>query len=308
MDKPAGLTSHDVVARVRRLAGTRRVGHAGTLDPMATGVLVLGLGRATKLLHFLTGADKEYSATIRLGQASTTDDAEGELTPVGDAAFSTDQIADALVGLRGDIMQVPSAVSAIKVAGKRAYQRVRAGENVQLAARPVRVSRFEMLGAPRAAGTYTDVDVAVECSSGTYVRALARDLGHELGSGGHLTALRRTRVGPWTIEDAHPLPAQAVTGEPPDQTPRPAQPADLPMLGLAPVLRALYPAASLAPAQIERFAHGGAPDVASLALPGDLVDGNLLALLSAEQPTEAIGLVRLVGGKLKTEFVARPAQ
>ncbi len=202
VDKDRGPTSHDVVGKLRRIMGTRKVGHAGTLDPMATGVLVVGIERATKLLGHLSLDTKAYTATVRLGQATDTDDAEG--TPVGepvpvdadDAALRT-----AMAALTGGIMQVPSAVSAVKIDGKRAYQRVRDGETVKIPARPVTVSAFELL-AVRREGPWCDLDVAVDCSSGTYVRALARDLGAALGSAGHLTALRRTRVGPFTLEHA----------------------------------------------------------------------------------------------------------
>src|SRR4051812_15373317 len=200
VDKPGGMTSHDVVARLRRLAGTRRVGHAGTLDPMATGVLVLGVGPATRLLHHLVLADKAYTATIRLGQATVTDDAEGEVTDGGSTAgLAEEAVRAALAPLTGDIMQAPSVVSAIKVDGQRAYKRVREGESVQLAARPVTVSRFTAARFDRPTPDLLDVDVEVECTSGTYVRALARDLGAALGVGGHLTALRRTRVGPFPL-------------------------------------------------------------------------------------------------------------
>jgi tRNA pseudouridine55 synthase len=205
VDKPGGLTSHDVVGRMRRIAGTRKVGHAGTLDPMATGVLVIGVEKATRLLHHLVLADKAYTATIRLGEATSTDDAEGE--PVGGASVAgldESTVRAAMVPLTGDIEQVPSTVSAIKVEGRRAYDRARAGESVELAARPVTVSRFEAR-AFRRDDEKLDVDVVVECSSGTYVRALARDLGTALGVGGHLTALRRTRVGPFTIDQARTL-------------------------------------------------------------------------------------------------------
>src|SRR4051794_22770254 len=210
VDKPAGWTSHDVVAKVRRLAGTRRVGHAGTLDPMATGVLLLGLGHGTRLLTFLVGSDKSYAATIRLGASTVTDDAEGEVVATADAS-SVDQaaLASAVAALTGPIEQRPSAVSAVKVDGRRAYARVRAGEQVELAHRSVTVRRFEVL-ASRAAELdgvrCLDVDIEVEVSSGTYVRALARDLGARLGVGGHLTALRRTRVGPFGLEGARTLP------------------------------------------------------------------------------------------------------
>ena len=202
VDKPAGWTSHDVVARARRILGTRKVGHAGTLDPMATGLLVLGVGRATRLLTYVTGHDKAYLATIRLGQATITDDAEGEVTASADACGISDaDIASGIAVLTGEIMQRPSAVSAIKVDGKRSYARVRSGEDVELPARPVTVSAFEVLQIRRE-GNVTDVDVNVEVSSGTYIRALARDLGDSLGVGGHLTALRRTRVGRFDVSQA----------------------------------------------------------------------------------------------------------
>ncbi len=209
VDKPQDWTSHDVVARSRRLLATRKVGHAGTLDPMATGVLVLGVGRSTKLLTFLVGCDKDYTATVRLGQATLTDDAEGEVTAAPGAGSTTrDDVVAAVVALTGAIEQVPSAVSAIKVNGERAYHRARAGEAVELPARSVTVARFEVGGARshEVDGVpVLDVDVEVTVSSGTYVRALARDLGAALGTGGHLTALRRTRVGGFLITDAHPL-------------------------------------------------------------------------------------------------------
>jgi len=199
VDKPDGMTSHDVVARVRRIMGTRKVGHAGTLDPMATGVLVLGIERATKLLGHLALDTKAYLATIRLGSSTTTDDAQGETLSTEDASGVADEaIAAGIRELTGHIQQVPSAVSAVKVDGKRAYARVRAGEQVELAARPVEVSRFDLLHTTRGDGVI-DLDVMVECSSGTYVRALARDLGAGLGVGGHLAALRRTRVGPFDL-------------------------------------------------------------------------------------------------------------
>lgn len=203
IDKPAGLTSHQVVGRVRRVFGTRKVGHAGTLDPMATGVLIIGLNRATRLLGHLALHDKAYRATIRLGASTTTDDAEGEVLAGADASRLTQNtIEAAMVPLRGEIRQRPSTVSAIKVDGRRAYARVRAGEEVALAPRPVVVSRFEMTGAPRFEGAFCDVDVVVECSSGTYVRALARDVGESLGVGGHLTMLRRTRIGRFSLDAA----------------------------------------------------------------------------------------------------------
>ena len=211
VDKPGGMTSHDVVSRVRRLAGTRKVGHAGTLDPMATGVLVLGVNRATRLLGHLMLTEKAYDATIRLGVATTTDDAEGETTAVASAAGLDEATVRAtLAEFVGDIEQVPTAVSAIKVDGKRAYQRVRDGEDVQLKARPVTIHDLVVTGVRRAvaqgsASEVLDVDVSVRCSSGTYIRAIARDLGARLGVGGHLTALRRTAVGPYDLGAAHTL-------------------------------------------------------------------------------------------------------
>jgi tRNA pseudouridine55 synthase len=215
VDKPAGWTSHDVVARLRKLARTRRVGHAGTLDPMATGVLVVGVDAGTRLLHHLVLTDKAYTATIRLGQATVTDDAEGASTGGASAADLDPAVVEAaMTRLTGDIEQVPSAVSAIKVDGRRAYDRVRAGEQVALAARPVSVHTFAARGFARPAVELLDVDVVVECSSGTYVRALARDLGAGLGVGGHLTALRRTRVGPFDLAAARSLAELAELDDP----------------------------------------------------------------------------------------------
>ena len=210
VDKPGGITSHDVVARVRRALQERRVGHAGTLDPMATGLLVVGVGHATKLLHYLVGLDKEYVATIRLGLTTTTDDADGDMVETADpdavTAIDADRMAAGIAALTGEILQRPSSVSAIKVDGRRAYDLVRSGEEVDLPARPVTIAAFEVLSlrheATPAGEPVIDVDVRVECSSGTYIRALARDLGADLGIGGHLTALRRTRVGPFAVADA----------------------------------------------------------------------------------------------------------
>ncbi len=204
VDKPGGLTSHDVVARVRRLAGTRKVGHAGTLDPMATGVLVLGVDRATRLLGHLTLTEKAYDARVRLGVGTTTDDAEGEPVAAADpgdvAALTEAAVRTAFASFVGEIDQVPTAVSAIKVDGKRAYQRVRDGEDVELSPRRVTVHELtvhEVAGA--------DVRISVRCSSGTYIRAIARDVGARLGVGGHLTALRRTAVGPFGLDLARTL-------------------------------------------------------------------------------------------------------
>jgi tRNA pseudouridine55 synthase len=199
------MTSHDVVARVRRLAGTRRVGHAGTLDPMATGVLVIGVEQATRLLGHLMLTAKEYRATIRLGQSTTTDDAEGE--PIGGApaaAVAPEAVQAGIKHLTGEIMQVPPGVSAIKVNGERAYKLTRAGAPPELKARQVTVYDFAV-SRVAADGDYLDVDAVIGCSSGTYIRALARDLGAALGTGGHLTALRRTKVGAYDLAQARTL-------------------------------------------------------------------------------------------------------
>ncbi|MGA1627811.1 MAG: tRNA pseudouridine(55) synthase TruB [Aquiluna sp.] len=203
IDKQQGFTSHDVVAKLRKLLGTKKIGHAGTLDPMATGLLLLGVGSGTKLMQFLSGLDKTYEATIRLGASTSTDDAEGELGQAQDASrISSDELAREIFKLTGNIEQVPSSVSAIKVDGKRAYDLVRAGEEVVLKSRSVTVSRFEVIGEPSVVGKYLDINVEVDCSSGTYIRALARDLGDALGVGGHLTALRRTRIGAFEVSSA----------------------------------------------------------------------------------------------------------
>jgi tRNA pseudouridine55 synthase len=276
VDKPAGITSHDVVARVRRIARTRRVGHAGTLDPMATGVLVLGVERATKLLGHLMLSDKAYAATIRLGQDTVTDDAEGEPTGGSSAAAVTEaDVSTGLAALTGTIEQVPSAVSAVKIDGRRAYARVRAGEQVELAARTVTVSRLE-LRATRRIGDLLDVDVEVDCSSGTYVRALARDLGRALGTGGHLTALRRTAVGPFTLADALTLEELA---ERPDPVPIPLDAA----------VAAAFPRRELSAAETDRLRHGGRLDPVGRPGPygGFDQDGHAVALLE-----ERTGLAR----------------
>jgi tRNA pseudouridine55 synthase len=282
VDKPPAWTSHDVVARARRLCATRKVGHAGTLDPMATGVLVLGVGRATKLLTFLVGCDKDYTATIRLGQVTVTDDAEGDVTAsVGAVGVERDAVVAAALALTGDVEQVPSAVSAIKVNGQRAYHRVRGGESVELAARPVTVSRF-VVGEAREAdadGTpVLDVDVEVTVSSGTYVRALARDLGDALGCGGHLVALRRTRVGGFSIADAHPLAElEARQGE------------RMPVTPLAEAARAAFAVREIDEGQARTLGYGQRLESA---VPGRTEpvaaiapDGTLVAMLDESRPT-----------------------
>ncbi len=285
VDKPAGWTSHDVVGRVRRLCRTRKVGHAGTLDPMATGVLVLGVGRATRLLTYLVGCDKAYAATVRLGQATVTDDAEGEvLESLGvevDAVL--EGLPDAVAALTGAILQRPSAVSAIKVAGERAYARVRAGEQVDLPARPVTVTRFEVVR-HRAdvvdSQTVLDIDIEVEVSSGTYVRALARDLGQALGCGGHLTALRRTRVGGLDLGQAHPL--EELTAV--DQAGG-AQP----LVPLAEAAAATFPSRVLTPVEARKVSMGQRIASAQPGRQGPVAavseDGVLVALLDEEAST-----------------------
>lgn len=253
VDKERGWTSHDVVGRVRRIAGTRKVGHAGTLDPMATGVLVVGVNRATRLLTYLVGCDKTYEATIRLGQATVTDDAEGEVTVSTGAHGVTDEsIETALLGLRGRISQVPSAVSAIKVAGQRSYARVRAGEDVQLAARDVDVHELVLLDVRRTRAGDVDVvdlDVRVTVSAGTYVRALARDLGARLGCGGHLTALRRTRVGAFEVSRASTLAQLEAVRERDD---------DLPLISPARAAAAVMPVRPLDADEADAMSHGRA--------------------------------------------------
>lgn len=242
------MTSHDVVSRTRRLAGTRKVGHAGTLDPMATGLLILGINGATRLLTYVVGLDKEYAATIRLGGSTPTDDADSpidEFAAVGVLAAVTDQdILDAIAPLTGEIQQVPSTVSAIKVDGQRAYARVRAGETVELKARPVTISAFEVLEVRR--GDFVDVDVRVECSTGTYIRALARDVGRTLNVGGHLTVLRRTRVGPFHVADASVLDELDVAAGLHDP---------------AAIARALFPVISLSPQHAIDLSHGKRLDI-----------------------------------------------
>ena len=228
VDKPQGITSHGVVARVRRLAGTRKVGHAGTLDPMATGVLVIGVGRATRLLGHMTLHDKRYLATVRLGQETITEDAEGTITAShGAAGVAEEAVRAAAAAFLGEIDQIPSSVSAIKVGGVRSYKRVRSGEEVELAARRVTITRLDV-GAvtPAVADDGTpvlDVELDVECSSGTYIRALARDIGRVLGVGGHLAALRRTRVGPFTVGESLLGPDLDVASIPDDAWLTPAQ-------------------------------------------------------------------------------------
>jgi tRNA pseudouridine55 synthase len=270
VDKPGGMTSHDVVARVRRLAGTRRVGHGGTLDPMATGVLVVAVGRATRMLTYISGSDKAYLATIRLGQSTVTDDAEGEVVAVAEVSDVGDQaIRAALRVLTGEIDQVPSSVSAVKIDGRRAYKRVRQGEQVVLAARRVTVSKLDLL-AVRRTPCFVDLDVDVTCSTGTYVRAIARDLGVALGVGGHLTALRRTAVGGFTLAEAVPLDELA------------SRAGDVVTLSLAEAAGRYFARREATPDEARVLSHGG--PLAAAGIPGPYAvfapDGALLAIVS----------------------------
>lgn len=306
VDKDQGWTSHDVVARVRRLAATKKVGHAGTLDPMATGLLVLGVGRATRLLTYLVGADKEYTATVRLGQGTITEDAEGEIVASPGAAGLLDaagrvddaRIEAALATLRGTIAQVPSAVSAIKVDGRRSYARVRAGEDVTLAAREVTVSRLELIAPPRpgtADGTTVlDLDVVVECSSGTYVRALARDLGAALGTDGHLTALRRTRVGPFAVDSARTLP---VLAEEVAAQADAADPAGLGVMSPTDAATACFPVRRLTDGEARAVAVGQFLDASGAG------DGVVAAL---DPDGAVVALLRDRGGRARPVLVLAP--
>ena len=272
LDKPQGITSHDAVAKTRKAAGTRKVGHAGTLDPMATGLLVLGLNSSTRLLTYVVGLDKEYFATIRLGQSTSTDDAEGEIVTSADASSLPD-LEPFLDALRGEISQIPSSVSAIKVDGKRAYALVRAGETVELKSRTVTISALEVLD--YRPGVTAELDVRVECSSGTYIRAIARDLGEALGVGGHLTALRRTRIGPFRVQDA----ATIETLDP-----------DAAMLGPVDVAARLFPVITLAPQQAIDLSHGKRLEL-------DHEDASPVAAVTAEG--SLAGLVTISKGRAR---------
>ncbi|WP_434743269.1 tRNA pseudouridine(55) synthase TruB [Micromonospora sp. SH-82] len=286
VDKPGGMTSHDVVARIRRLARTRRVGHGGTLDPMATGVLVIGVGRATRLLTYVIGAGKGYTATIRLGQATVTDDAEGEVTQSVPAGGVTDEaIRAALADLTGEIDQVPSAVSAIKVDGRRAYHRVREGESVDLPARRVTVSRLDLLAVRRDTPDVVDVDVDVTCTSGTYIRAIARDAGRALGVGGHLTALRRTAVGGFTLDES------ATLDELEERAP------EVVGLPLAAAADRFFTRREATPEEARTLSHGGPLAPAGIDGPYAVFDpaGGLVAIVSERD------------GRARAEIVLAPA-
>ncbi|WP_328968251.1 tRNA pseudouridine(55) synthase TruB [Streptomyces sp. NBC_00239] len=283
VDKPSGFTSHDVVAKMRGIAKTRRVGHAGTLDPMATGVLVLGVEKATKLLGHLALTEKEYLGTIRLGQNTLTDDAEGDLTSSTDASAVTREAVDAgIAKLTGDIMQVPSKVSAIKIDGVRSYKRAREGEEFEIPARPVTISSFQvydMREAEAADGTkVVDLVVSVVCTSGTYIRAIARDLGADLGVGGHLTALRRTRVGPYKLDKARTL----------DQLQE-----ELTVMPLAEAAAAAYPRWDLDEKRARLLGNG-----VRLEMPDEYPAGRSVAVFGPDG--KLLALVESKGGKAKS--------
>ena len=286
IDKPTSWTSHDVVAKVRKAVGTKKVGHAGTLDPLATGLLVLGIESGTKLLTFLVGADKTYEATIRLGQQTISDDSESEVIASASAEeiakLSDEDIAREIAKLTGVIMQTPSSVSAIKVAGKRAYDLVRAGEEVELKAREVTIYRFEMLSVARVSG-FLDVEVKVECSSGTYIRALARDLGASLGVGGHITALRRTKVGHFDVTEANSI----------------EELSELRLTELATAAKQLFPVIELTESEVTDLIHGkrisGKSEVTGLAA-GLSTSGKLVAVLESVK-TDLKSVVVFQGAK-----------
>lgn len=298
VDKPAGWTSHDVVGRLRRLAGTRRVGHGGTLDPMATGVLIIGIGHATRLLGFVGGSDKDYTATIRLGASTVTDDAEGEVVARTDAGAVTDaQIATAIAALTGEINQVPSSVSAIKVDGVRSYARVRAGEDVALLGRPVTVASFDVTAITRGSEdgyAFVEIEADLTVSSGTYIRALARDLGTALGVGGYLTALRRTRVAGFTIDTSHTLDALAEVVE---------NVRALPVLGLADAARACLASRTVSGDDARDLAHGRR--IARIESDGIPDADHPIALLSPDGALVALGVAE--GAALLRPNVVIPA-
>jgi tRNA pseudouridine55 synthase len=287
VDKPGGMTSHDVVARIRRLAKTRRVGHGGTLDPMATGVLIIGVNKATRLLTYVIGSEKSYTATIRLGESTITDDAEGESTAQAPTAGVTDaRIREVLATQLGEIDQVPSAVSAIKINGQRAYKRVRDGEDVEIPARRITVHKLEILAITRPGDPDAiDVDIDVTCSSGTYIRAIARDLGNTLGVGGHLTALRRTAVGGLTLAESSTL------AELEERAP------DVISLPMAEAAGRAFPRREATEDESKTLSHGGPLTPVGIPGPYAVFDpaGKLLAILSERD------------GKAKPEIVLAPA-
>lgn len=290
VDKPAGMTSHDVVAKLRRVMRTKRVGHSGTLDPMATGVLVVGVERGTKFLAHVVTHDKRYEATIRLGASTVTDDVEGEVLSRTNPGGVTDaDITEALREQTGEIMQRPSSVSSIKVDGRRAHELVREGHDVMLPERPVTV--FELtIGDIRRNDEYIDVDVAVHCSSGTYIRSIARDVGAVLGCGGHLIALRRTSVGPFTIGQARSLEDLTQAAE------AGAEPENLLALDLDQAMTTCFPTREVTSAEGE-----------DLALGKWLTPVGNEGIRAAVTPEgHAIALIKEKGKRAASVFVARP--
>ncbi len=294
VDKPEGFTSHDVVAKLRGIVGTRKIGHAGTLDPMATGLLVIGVNSATKLLTFLVGEDKTYIATIRLGASTITDDRESEylsFASSGDVDALTElDITNAIRPLTGEIMQVPSSVSAIKIDGERAYAKVRGGDEVKLAARPVTIARFDVLGEMRRETVgekhFIDLDVIIDCSSGTYIRALARDLGVALEVGGHLTALRRTRVGAYQVTESQAL-ADLKKGE-------------VELLPIAESAREAFDVRELSAGEVVDLRHGKRIEVGVIAENATAKD----RVIAAFAPTgELIAILTKAGSTLKSQVV-----
>ena len=275
IDKPQGWTSHDVVAKMRGVLGTRKVGHAGTLDPMATGLLILGVNSGTKLLQYLLGKDKTYRATIRLGETTQSDDADSPVEQAIDAcSISTLEIDQAIKQLTGEIEQIPSSVSAKKIDGKRAYDLVREGKEVQLKPKLVTIHSFERLGEPVVSGQAVEVEVEVRCSSGTYIRALARDIGTELKVGGHLTALRRTDISEFKVSDATAMEQEPVV---------------VPMIQAA---TSLFPATEITSEQETDLRHGKR-----------IVLDSAASNLAATREGALIALIESVGSEYKSMAV-----
>lgn len=336
VDKPRGLTSNQVLSRIRRLAGQKKVGYAGTLDPMATGVLIFALGKATKLLQYLSAHDKAYTARVRFGVSTDTDDAEGNIvSTVGAAGLVASRLVDSLGAYRGKIQQVPSTFSAIKVAGKRAYDLARQGQAVKLKSRPVTVTRLELISeltphettvkktdaSPNDATHTTcrvpvvDVNMVVECSAGTYIRALARDLGNDLGTGAHLTALRRTRVGSFQINQAKNL--QQLSEEV-------AQNGQIDVIALDDAIKGLFPLLPLKTSLVRSLSFG--QSIVLNTLPVALYNGGTARAAALDENERVVALVdvstelassSVVGGRLcegegfarvKPIWVLRPAQ
>lgn len=326
VDKPRGLSSNAVASRIRRLAGQKKVGYAGTLDPLATGILICAIGKATRLLQYLTAHDKVYTARVRFGISTDTDDALGQITASVGATLIPKDIAAALVPWRGSVSQIPAKFSAIKIGGKRAYDLARAGKNVEIQPRPVTIHRLELRGAPvieTVAGddsnppvTVTDAELLVECSAGTYVRALARDLGADLGVGAHLTALRRISVGSYGLDQARSLSELGVEVE---------SRGVLRPLGLDAAILEIFPALPGDETQVRALSFGQAPQLTGstresaaalvqTANPrGNTSAGSLLAVTETTTDSHAdekrvVALVQLENERLKPIWVIRPAK